>query len=117
MQDVGQAVLESYSRILESLAFTVLSRIEDVLYADYIIQNPSHAACGRNPLTESQHVIGTDIFPVQEVKKEEAAPMTLSDVMGWGLDKGDAESKDSIEYSDKVSMQKVANIEQEDFLY
>ncbi|XP_010521516.1 PREDICTED: rop guanine nucleotide exchange factor 12-like [Tarenaya hassleriana] len=33
-KDVGQAVLESYSRILESLAYTVLSRIEDVLAAD-----------------------------------------------------------------------------------
>ncbi|KAF5466606.1 hypothetical protein F2P56_016518 [Juglans regia] len=101
-RDVGQAVLESYSRILESLAFTVLSRIEDVLYADYITQNPSHAACGRIPLIDSPHNTGTDMFPVQEVNKEEA-PMTLSDVMGWGLDKGDAESKVSIEYSDEVS--------------
>ncbi|KAG2729060.1 hypothetical protein I3760_01G232800 [Carya illinoinensis] len=100
-RDVGQAVLESYSRILESLAFTVLSRIEDVLYADYITQNPSHAACGRIPLIESPPTTGTDMFPVQEVNKE--APMTLSDVMGWGLDKGDAESKVSIEYSDEVS--------------
>ena len=43
MQDVGHAVLESYSRILESLAFTVLSRIEDVLLADQQTQNPSHS--------------------------------------------------------------------------
>ncbi|KAG6398085.1 hypothetical protein SASPL_139536 [Salvia splendens] len=33
-KDVGHAVLESYSRILETLAFTVLSRIEDVMSAD-----------------------------------------------------------------------------------
>ncbi|CAL0308758.1 unnamed protein product [Lupinus luteus] len=40
-KDVGQAVLESYSRILESLAYTVLSRIEDVLNADYQTQTPT----------------------------------------------------------------------------
>ncbi|XP_042024343.1 rop guanine nucleotide exchange factor 9-like [Salvia splendens] len=33
-KDVGHAVLESYSRILETLAYTVLSRIEDVMSAD-----------------------------------------------------------------------------------
>ena len=31
---MGYAILESYSRILETLAFTVLSRIEDVMSAD-----------------------------------------------------------------------------------
>ncbi|KAF0910487.1 hypothetical protein E2562_002941 [Oryza meyeriana var. granulata] len=33
-RDVGFAILESYSRVLESLAFNVMSRIEDVLIAD-----------------------------------------------------------------------------------
>ncbi|GMI97733.1 ROP (rho of plants) guanine nucleotide exchange factor 8 [Hibiscus trionum] len=33
-RDVGLAILESYSRVLESLAFSVMSRIEDVLHAD-----------------------------------------------------------------------------------
>lgn len=33
IQDVGQSILESYSRVLESLAFTVVSQIEDVLDA------------------------------------------------------------------------------------
>ncbi|KAG8078002.1 hypothetical protein GUJ93_ZPchr0007g4835 [Zizania palustris] len=32
--DVGFAILESYSRVLESLAYNVMSRIEDVLNAD-----------------------------------------------------------------------------------
>ncbi|XP_002969577.2 rop guanine nucleotide exchange factor 3 [Selaginella moellendorffii] len=31
-KDVGQAILESYSRVLESLAYSILSRIDDVLY-------------------------------------------------------------------------------------
>lgn len=34
MQDVGQAILESYSRVMESLAFNIMARIDDVLYAD-----------------------------------------------------------------------------------
>ncbi|XP_076911252.1 rop guanine nucleotide exchange factor 12-like [Bidens hawaiensis] len=38
-RDVGHAVLESYSRVLESLANIVMNRIEDVLYADEVAQN------------------------------------------------------------------------------
>ena len=34
LQDVGQAILESYSRVLESLAFNIVSWINDVLYID-----------------------------------------------------------------------------------
>jgi hypothetical protein len=34
VQDVGQAILESYSRVLESLAFNIVSWTEEVLFAD-----------------------------------------------------------------------------------
>ncbi|GAB2291900.1 Rop guanine nucleotide exchange factor 1 [Dionaea muscipula] len=33
-KDVGQAILESYSRVMESLAFNVMARIDDLLFAD-----------------------------------------------------------------------------------
>jgi len=33
-RDVGQSILESYSRVLESLAFNIIARVDDVLYAD-----------------------------------------------------------------------------------
>ncbi|CAA0807710.1 Rop guanine nucleotide exchange factor 1 [Striga hermonthica] len=33
-KDVGHAILESYSRVMESLAFNVIARIDDVLYVD-----------------------------------------------------------------------------------
>ncbi|PKA46099.1 Rop guanine nucleotide exchange factor 1 [Apostasia shenzhenica] len=33
-KDVGKSILESYSRVLESLAFNVVARIDDLLYAD-----------------------------------------------------------------------------------
>ncbi|KAK8695128.1 hypothetical protein V6N13_000302 [Hibiscus sabdariffa] len=42
-QDVGLAILESYSRVLESLAFSVMSRIEDVLHADSLTRASSPA--------------------------------------------------------------------------
>ncbi|XP_014496553.1 rop guanine nucleotide exchange factor 3-like isoform X3 [Vigna radiata var. radiata] len=38
-RDVGKAVLESYSRVLESLAFNIVAWIEDVLYVDKSMRN------------------------------------------------------------------------------
>lgn len=32
LQDVGHSILESYSRVLESLAFNIMARIDDLLY-------------------------------------------------------------------------------------
>lgn len=75
MQDVGQSVLECYSRVLESLAHTIMSRIEDILYADSLTQNPSLPGLNR---------------PAEGIEKlnamEAPAPMTLLDFMGWSLD-------------------------------
>ncbi|XP_057454314.1 rop guanine nucleotide exchange factor 12-like isoform X2 [Lotus japonicus] len=94
-RDVGQAVLESYSRILESLAFTVLSRIEDVLHADHLTQNPSLA--GRRSSVRNQ-VPKPEKCPTprEEVDKggaETPGSMTLSDFMGWHGDQGDSDIK------------------------
>ncbi|XP_071733078.1 rop guanine nucleotide exchange factor 1-like [Rutidosis leptorrhynchoides] len=33
-KDVGQAILESYSRVIESVAFNLMARIDDLLYVD-----------------------------------------------------------------------------------
>ncbi|XP_042503594.1 rop guanine nucleotide exchange factor 3-like [Macadamia integrifolia] len=38
-RDVGQAILESYSRVLEGLAFNIVTWIEDVLSADRLMKN------------------------------------------------------------------------------
>lgn len=96
LQDVGHAVLESYSRILESLAFTVLSRIDDVLQADFQTQNPS----GKRRISVSK----ASPTPREEIDKGSAdlsGSMTLSDFMGWGSDQPDSEmTKDSFEISD-----------------
>ncbi|KAI8571133.1 hypothetical protein RHMOL_Rhmol01G0094800 [Rhododendron molle] len=75
-RDVGHAILESYSRVLESLANTVKSRIEDVLFADSGSRSPS-------PMED----------PTKPNAAETPTSMTLSDFMGWKLDKGDPEMK------------------------
>lgn len=96
MQDVGHAVLESYSRILESLAFTVLSRIDDVLQVDYQVQNPS----GKRRISVSKPCPS----PREEIDNggaELPGAMTLSDFMGWGSDQPDTDmKKDPFEISD-----------------
>ncbi|CAO2198129.1 unnamed protein product [Urochloa humidicola] len=50
--DVGYAILESYSRTLESLAFAVLSRIEDVLHADAVACDPRRTKSRRRTSLE-----------------------------------------------------------------
>ncbi|KAF8663769.1 hypothetical protein HU200_055095 [Digitaria exilis] len=72
-RDVGFALLESYSRVLESLAYNVMSRIEDVIQADNLAREkakrdappPEEAAAGRRDAQEGGD--GT----------------TLLDFMGW----------------------------------
>ncbi|KAJ0984057.1 hypothetical protein J5N97_002413 [Dioscorea zingiberensis] len=41
-KDVGKSILESYSRVLESLAFNILSRIDDLIYADDFTKHSDH---------------------------------------------------------------------------
>lgn len=124
LQDVGQAVLESYSRILESLASTVLSRIEDVLHADYQTQNPTKNT-KKAALRSLPHIPKSDNPPPpaeedDQIENEAGTPasMTLLDFMGWGNDQGgggDADAKkDPAEDLSKDAdgkMQKLPNIE------
>ncbi|MBA0569925.1 hypothetical protein Golob_003624 [Gossypium lobatum] len=90
-RDVGQALLESYSRILESLAFTVLSRIGDVLYADSVARNPSQAT-SKSPANPSP---GND--------NEKSNLMTLSDLLTWSGDLLDNDFEDSKDCKDDLS--------------
>ncbi|XP_071911008.1 rho guanine nucleotide exchange factor 8-like isoform X2 [Coffea arabica] len=96
-RDVGYAILESYSRVLESLANTVMSRIEDVLYADSIAQDPSLAIAKWKPSPDSspspqQSGVSS---PGEETEKlssaaETPTSMTLSDFMGWNLEQAES---------------------------
>ncbi|KAF5932089.1 hypothetical protein HYC85_028260 [Camellia sinensis] len=91
-RDVGQAVLESYSRILESLAFTVMSRIEDVLQADNLERNPSHGEQKQYLQQDSSQVMREDKF--RHTNDENDAQ--LDDIIrfhGLALDQGENETK------------------------
>ncbi|KAM7512840.1 hypothetical protein LguiB_011715 [Lonicera macranthoides] len=96
-RDVGLSILESYSRVLESLANTVMSRIEDVLYADSIAQDPSLAVSKRKLSMESPPSPSwtQESSPMAQEETGKSTPeetvnsMTLSDFMGWSLDQGD----------------------------
>ncbi|KAF3339809.1 rho guanine nucleotide exchange factor 8 [Carex littledalei] len=86
-KDVGFAVLESYSRVLESLASTVLNRVEDVIRADDLARNLS--ADNKKPPPPSH-----DSEPeVVKINRKASSPLTtLSDFMDWGADQ-DPETK------------------------
>eukprot|EP01018_Ginkgo_biloba_P034407 Gb_14425 [translate_table: standard] len=53
LQDVGQSILESYSRVLESLAFNIIARIDDLLYVDDLTKNSDSNQCSSIPLSVS----------------------------------------------------------------
>lgn len=90
-QDVGLAILESYSRVLESLANTVMSRIEDVLYADQMAQQSVSATTSP---TESNLLSAGD-EPAEKLSCAANTPTsrTLLDFMGWGVEPPEAQVK------------------------
>ncbi|CAN4088978.1 unnamed protein product [Withania somnifera] len=110
-RDIGQAILESYSRIIESRAFTVMSRIEDVIQADDLAQDPSNAEVKRFPIENS---LGgsdeTNLNDKEDVEKLSSGDTpnskTLLDFIGW--EEGDDETeKDMKEDQSKDSDGKV----------
>lgn len=98
-KDVGHAILESYSRVLESLANTVTNRIEDVLYADSLSQEPPPVkTSSRNPsmdLSAASPGPGTFTPIEDQTPAETPTSMTLSDFMGWSLDSGETDMNKS----------------------
>ncbi|KAF3333132.1 rho guanine nucleotide exchange factor 8-like protein [Carex littledalei] len=102
-KDVGYAILESYARVLESLAFSVMSRIEDVLHADNVARNPSLKDSNRK--NNSDTTTGAvKLDPRVELEKLKGAPtsMTLWDFMGWQPDELEMKSKDADNFDDSL---------------
>ncbi|KAG8070513.1 hypothetical protein GUJ93_ZPchr0006g45394 [Zizania palustris] len=87
-QDVGYALLESYSRVLESLAYSVMSRIEDVLGADAAAQNLTATEAARRMMETGDAPAARKLDAKEELEKLNEAPasMTLYDFMGWHFD-------------------------------
>ncbi|KAL6845191.1 hypothetical protein ACP4OV_024686 [Aristida adscensionis] len=76
-RDVGFALLESYSRVLESLAYNVMSRIEDVIKADNVARD------------KAKKDAPEPLEPVSGVMDDQSK--TLLDFMGWT---GDSDRND-----------------------
>ncbi|XP_011628933.1 rop guanine nucleotide exchange factor 1 [Amborella trichopoda] len=68
-KDVGQSILESYSRVLESLAFNIVARIDDLIYVDDAIKRSAVATV--SPMAR----VGKGGVPVQ--KKISPSPFSL----------------------------------------
>jgi len=87
-RDVGYALLESYSRVLESLAYSVMSRIEDVLAADASAQNLTASEAARRLMESAEAPAARKLDAKEELEKLNEAPasMTLFDFMGWHFD-------------------------------
>lgn len=89
---MGHSVLESYSRVLESLAAAILNRIDDVIYADNLASKSSG--------NESEE----NLSPTEE-KSGTPTSKTLLDFMGWNIDQGDETKKNSGDFDDFVKDQ------------
>lgn len=109
MQDVGQAILESYSRVIESLAFTVLSRIEDVMLADSQATNDASSVEEKKP----SPVKGSEKIqnPSKEDNSGSGTPtsMTLLDFMGWNTE-NQTKRDDSQDEDETIHLGKPANV-------
>lgn len=73
-----------------------MSRIEDVLYADSLTQDPPLAVCERKLSTEPTLMEGPGSSPshsTEDIESPSTAETpnskTLSDFMGWNLDQGE----------------------------
>ncbi|KAL9224054.1 hypothetical protein vseg_000128 [Gypsophila vaccaria] len=91
-KDVGHAVLESYSRVLESLAAAILNRIDDVIYANSMASKASPNASSEN------------LSPPQ-FDSDRPSSMTLLDFMGWNTDQGEEAKKDSGDFDEFIKQQ------------
>ncbi|KAK4760721.1 hypothetical protein SAY87_005614 [Trapa incisa] len=103
-RDIGQAVLESYSRVIESLAYNVLSRIEDVLEADAFARDPT-ATESRSSLFKSSLPPSIPDPNTEDNSEcnETPSSMTLSDFMGWSLDNKESKIIQSVENQQSLS--------------
>ncbi|KAM0921926.1 hypothetical protein ACQ4PT_006525 [Festuca glaucescens] len=119
LQDVGSAILESYSRTLESLAYTVMSRIEDVLHADSLAQDPKNADAMRMPSLQSDDtdtVVQDAKDEVERLGRMEPLNATLFDYVGprdGDIESMIAESEDP----DGAKLTKVSPIATKRFSY
>lgn len=107
-QDVGYAILESYSRTLESLAFAVLSRIEDVLHADAVACDPKRTKSRRRPTSLES--------PVHDVTADalRAHPSSTVHWQDQDLEDGEKQPETKLKKVHRVATKKFLHIQKID---
>ncbi|KAM7256543.1 hypothetical protein ACFE04_012284 [Oxalis oulophora] len=91
-KDIGQSVLESYSRIIETLAHTVMCRIEEVLNADAAAQRSSLSSSEQeesSTVTPAVTSSPASVTPTNQGNQTPNSVPTLSDFMGWSVEQDD----------------------------
>ncbi|CAN7074743.1 unnamed protein product [Brassica oleracea var. botrytis] len=112
-KDIGLAILESYSRVLESLAHTVLSRIEDVLEADHLTQESEVAVCKRDIVKETESPKKEeekDFCLLEERPKKSKSTISLSQVMQWNMEDHEQPKKEKNETPRKKLLTRVSSM-------
>ncbi|CAF2154798.1 unnamed protein product, partial [Brassica napus] len=112
-KDIGLAILESYSRVIESLAHTVLSRIEDVLEADQLTQESEVAVCKRDIVKEAESPKkeeGKDFCLLEERPKKSKSTISLSQVMQWNMEDHEQPKKEKNETPRKKLLTRVSSM-------
>ncbi|CAN6925816.1 unnamed protein product [Brassica oleracea] len=112
-KDIGLAILESYSRVLESLAHTVLSRIEDVLEADQLTQESEVAVCKRDIVKETESPKKEeekDFCLLEERPKKSKSTISLSQVMQWNMEDHEQPKKEKNETPRKKLLTRVSSM-------
>jgi len=97
LQDVGHAVLESYSRVLESLAAAIMNRIDDVFYADSAAAKSAAAAAVAAAVAAESNEKLSPSSPSDDSTEKSGTPTsnkTLLDFMGWNLEQGEENKKE-----------------------
>ena len=56
MQDVGLAIVEAYSRVLVGVAFSILSRVAEILLEDDLIKKPN------TPMATLKFDLSSDVY-------------------------------------------------------
>ncbi|MED6110274.1 Rop guanine nucleotide exchange factor 7 [Stylosanthes scabra] len=80
-KDVGKSILESYSRVLESLASNIVARIDDVLYVDDLTKHSSDQfSCLPSKVglsTHKNHILSLPYVPTSKagIKGEKPSSM------------------------------------------
>ncbi|RWW81363.1 hypothetical protein BHE74_00010257 [Ensete ventricosum] len=67
LDDLGKSILESYSRVLESLAFNIVARIDELLYVDDFSKNSDHLLDSRTGVITHRKVSFPCSVPTSDI--------------------------------------------------